>query len=1188
MNLRNLKIYGFKSFADRVEVKFSPGITAIVGPNGSGKSNISDAIKWVLGEQSMKSLRGSASDDVIFAGTRLRGALSFAEVSLSLDNSKRFLNIDLDTVKITRKIFRDGENSFYINNSLCRLKDINELLLNTGIGKGGYCVISQGKIDDIISQNNENRRRIFEEASGISKYRYQVDEARKKLAQTDENLLRVNDIISEINTQLSPLKKQADDARLFLSVSNKLRKAEAFFSLRKINQLNLSVKSNEENIALLSKDYNSQKENSEKLKNLNAKLLEEKKKLQLNSDELEKKQREIELRISKFQNNLLLYKQKLHGRKEIFNRNTENIQMLNSELESLESARQTLKVKLSQTENEIPKIELDLKQTELKLSSHSGEKSENLTLISKLQNKTDICNQSIIKLNVKQSSLMTTMQMLGEQYDKLLAEKHLLCSELSDLKALYDSKSSEFKIISHEKQKLCNSISEFQGTFSRLKLSLDEGMSELQKIKEKLSQKVSRKAFIENVKLNFELYNKTTRYILRNKDKIGASVLGSVAQVIDCPPEYIAAAEAALGSAMQNVITKTQSDAKKIILHLKSNNIGRATFLPLDVIKGSVCNASDISSCSGFLGTASSLVKVTSPEFEKILQYLLGKVVIIDNINNAMIISKKYNPNFRMVTLDGEIFSHGGSITGGSYNSKSNFLSQEFELNSVSKEILSLRNSVSKKDIFISSLLSESEEMSSKIKNTKENLSTVSISEKNLQFELSVLETRIAALENEKYKIETDALSIEKKQEHISEQLKITDDSIKNYKNSLLDYENKLILLKNSSEKYTKQYDDYTVKKNEIQMYLSDRKKDCELYKLQLSETSVNIDKITGNIKCIKEENSDLKIQESKTLELIEQTKTLAESETKQLEDISNQLSLLYENKELCENSINSNSIAQDEVHDLLLSLSDKISKAEALRQKAELEIENILSNMWDKYEITLSDIECLAEQYAELYAQDVNEKANFSELKECIKKIGKVNLSAIDEFDRLNQRFQFLNSQTQDLNKSKGDLNKIISDSLSQMELVFKTKFQEINSNFVIIFKELFGGGNARLALEDDKNVLACGITIEAQPPGKSLQNMQLMSGGEKALTAIAVLMAVMKLNPAAFCILDEIDAALDEQNVYRYIQYLKNFTDKTQFILITHKRPTMELSDVLYGVTMQEKGVSKIISLELKEEEF
>ena len=1186
MNLRNLKIYGFKSFADKVDIKFSPGITAIVGPNGSGKSNISDAIKWVLGEQSIKSLRGAASDDVIFAGTSLRNALSFAEVSLSFDNSARFLDIDFDTVKITRKIFRNGENSFYINNSLCRLKDINELLLNTGIGKGGYSVISQGKIDDILSRNNENRRRIFEEASGVSKYRYQVEEARKKLDKTEENLLRVNDIIAEINTQLAPLKKQADDARLFLTVSDKLRKAESFFVMRKINTLRQSIKFNEENTMQLTLDRDAQNENLERLKLLRDKLLSENESLRRDTDKFKKTQREIELDISKFENELILYSQEIQNFREIFEKNSENSEKLNRELEGMMKTRKNIEDKLYQAESELPEIELDLSHANSKIAEYAGESGENRSLISDLQGKIDIRNQSIIKLNVKQSSLAATLQMLGDQHGKLTDEKLALSGEISSLKASYADKSLRFKELSDERQNILKNIDKFQNDFSALALSLKQNRDELRKINEKLSQKISRKSFIENIKLNLELYNKTTRYILKNKDKMNAEVLGSVAQIIDSPPEYIVAAEAALGGAVQNVITKTQEDAKKIILHLKNNNIGRATFLPLDVMKGSVCNVSDIKGCSGFLGTASMLIKAVSPEFQCVLHYLLGRVVFVDNISNAMLISKKYNPNFRMVTLDGEIFSHGGSITGGSRSVNSNILSQDFELSSVSDEISSLQDAALQKNLFISSLVSKSDEAKSKIKIAEENLTSVIISEKNLRFELSVLSNRISSSETEMSKLKAELLSSSEKLGSTSEQIAAADEGIKNHKNALENYEKQLALLKNSREKYSRKYDDYTEKKNKIQIYLSGVKKDCELYRLRLSEVSENIGKITENIRHIKEENASFKLREAENYQLSEQIKAQTEGKAKQLESVNAKLSSLSEDLELCENNIARNSTEQNEVRDLLLSVNNKISKSEALCQKCEFEIEALIGNMWDKYELTLSDIEILASQYVEAHPDELDEKSNFYELKENIKKIGKVNISAIDEFDRLHKRFQFLNSQTQDLNKAKGDLNKIISESLAQMEIVFKNKFEEINTNFTSIFKELFGGGSARLKLEDDKNVLICGIDIEAQPPGKALQNMQLMSGGEKALTAIAVLMAVMKLNPTSFCILDEIDAALDDHNVYRYMQYLKNFTGETQFILITHKRPTMELSDMLYGVTMQEKGVSKIISLELKEE--
>lgn len=1187
MHLKSLKIYGFKSFADKIEIKFSSGITAIVGPNGSGKSNISDSIRWVLGEQSMKSLRGSSSEDVIFTGTELRDSLSFAEVSLTINNSQRYLDIDFDTVQITRKIFRDGENIFYINNTPCRLKDINQLLLNTGIGRGGYSVISQGKIDDILSQNNENRRLIFEEASGISKYRHQVDESKRKLHQTEENLLRINDIMSEINTQLIPLKRQADNARMFLSVSDKLKKAESFFALQKIDKLNINLNEHKKNIDSFSNDYSLAKSNLENLERENEKISLKMNELNLNINYSKERQKQLEIQFSQCENNILVDKQKLNSQSDIVKKNKINIETNKSEQEDLETASVSLNIKIAETEKEIPPIENDLQQLNSQLSQSMYTNKENKERILDLNKQINDCTQNLIKLNAKQSSLSTSLMMIQDQLIQLNEEKTSVFEEININSISFYNKVFEIKTLSRREERFFQLKKNLGKTVSDLQHNFNDNKSNLQKQQEILSQKDSRKKFIQNIKLNFELYNKTTKYILKWKEKIGADIFGSVAEIIDPPREYITAVEAILGTGLQNIITKTQSDAKKIILHLKQNNIGKATFLPVDVIKSSECDMSKIQNSPGVLGIASRLIGVKSTVFDNILKYLLGRVVIIDNIDNAMFISKKYSPNFRMVTLSGEVFNQGGAVTGGSHNNKSNsLLSLDYELKSLSKEIELIENDLEeKKKIFIS-LSSNIDENNHQIKILDENIAKIGIEKKSLYVECSSIKKYLNTLDSKKYKNEMEASSLTEKKETTFSKLEIVNEHIKQGDTILKQLNEELKLLNDSEHEYNSWYEECINKKNKLEILLSNKKKDYDLYKIQLSENSRKISSVIKNIKCLEDENLQIQVNTSKLLDNLSNYETLSSKIVAQIESTSENLLKLYKQDEQYKLEIQNNMKNQNEIRDLLLSVNNKISQAENLKQKSELEIENIINSMWDKYELTLSDIESLAQQYCTMYKPEDREKSSFLKLKESIKKLGNVNLDAIEEFDNLNKRFNFLKSQVDDLSKAKSDLNKIISNSLSHMEIIFKDKFMEINRNFVTIFKELFGGGRSRLTLLDENNILTSPIDIEAQPPGKSLQNIQLMSGGEKALTAIAILMAILKVNPAAFCILDEIDAALDESNVYRYMQYLKNFTEKTQFILITHKRPTMELSDILYGVTMQEKGVSKIISLELKEE--
>ena len=1182
MYLKRLELHGFKSFADKTTLEFMPGITVVIGPNGSGKSNISDSIRWVLGEQSMKSLRGAKSEDIIFAGTQNRKSLGFAEASIVIDNSDNKLPIEYNEVIVTRRIYRSGESGYFINKAPCRLKDVQELFMDTGIGKDGYSIIGQGKIDEILSNKSEERRNIFEEAAGIVKYRARKQESEKKLEQTKINLLRITDILSEIEATIGPLKAQSDKAKKFLDLREELKNIEIGLFLHNIDTY-------KEKISQIIKDMDtiSSQTNSEET------VLEEKKgqkealKIEIENiiQEIENMQNagfEISNKIEKINSDINVTKQKNESNIETISRYENEIVELKEKINELEeeknqkiNKKNNLYADKEKFEKELEIKEAELKELTTKLSSKELEIEEKKKkLNSNIDEKYEI-NSKINTQNINYENL--------EKREKTLKEEQRVCiSELDSERLVKEEISKTFQEIEANRNKILKELEEFNQKKQESTEKIQEYEKTINKIGMEARIKESRLKFLIETEKEKEGYNKSIKSILQACERDSNLKNGMhdvLANIISVPKEYQIAIEMTLGQAMQNIVTDTENTAKKLVEYLRTNNLGRASFLPISSVKGKKLDKINSKNIPGVIGIASDLVK-NEKIYDQIVLNLLGRTVIVENMDCAIMLAKQNSYSFRIVTLKGDVINPSGAITGGSVITKTvNILGRKKEIEDLEQELKifnkNLKNIENEKSEYLSSIedvLAKAEKM----EKTNQEAEIVYATEKQ---KLTSVEANVTKLEDRLTKIKEEITNINIEKE------KNRQDKI-NYEEQIKLLENEIIELNAIIEAFAEQNKDN-------QKYIDDLNFDITNLKISVSSFSESEASIDELVERVNQEinNSNISIQNKEKIceelkqENIENNEKI-NNLIKEIENAKQEVSQSSSKIEELKNTrITKNEVLQKLEEDinnrlkLIDDLKEQINKIEIKKSKLEVELEQVVNKMWEEYEITPNN----AENYSK--PDNVAEvQKNVNELRNQIKSLGSINIDSIEEYKQTKERFDFMTEQKIDLEESSNKLKKIISEMTEVMKKQFAEQFKVINKNFGEIFSELFGGGKANLKLADENNILECGIDIEAQPPGKKLQNMMLLSGGEKALTAIALLFAILKINPAPFCVLDEIEAALDDVNVYRFAEYLKKFTKEIQFLVITHRKGTMEAADTVYGITMEENGISKLLSMKLK----
>lgn len=1180
MYLKRMELQGFKSFADKTVLEFKPGITSVIGPNGSGKSNISDAIRWVLGEQSMKSLRGSKSEDIIFAGTQARKSLGFAEVSIVIDNSDSKLPVEYTEVTVTRKIYRSGETGYFINKTPCRLKDILELFMDTGIGKDGYSIIGQGKIDEILSNKSEDRRHIFEEAAGIVKYRTRKAESEKKLEQTKLNLLRINDILSEIEGSLEPLKMQADKAKQFLDLREELKSIE-------VGLFVYNIATYKEKLEQIVKDYDilvSQKE----LENTKMETL------QSNKEELRQAIDDVTRQIEEMQNLGFESSNKIEKinseigiHKERIQNNSNNQERLAGEIEEVKQRITELEEEQKQKLEKKTNLSSNKEKFEKELEEKEAELSEVTKKLSDKELEIEGKKQQLEKDTDKKYELVGEVNTLDVNFENLDKRRKQVQNEIS-------STISELDATRMEKQELSKGFYEIESKRNTAANNLDkkqtvknESMQKVKQFEEEVSKleynqrmKQARHQFLVETEKEKEGYNKTVKSLLFHCEKdssLSKGVHGVLANLVSVDKEYELAIEMCLGQALQNVVTETEQDAKKLIEHLRKNSLGRASFLPISSVQGRKLDK--LTKMEGVIGIASDLVKCNK-KYEQIVLNLLGRTVVVKDMDTAINLAKKDKYSFRIVTLQGDIISSSGSISGGSVQTKSvNILGRSREIEELEKELKKIEKQIADKK-------KEQEEYADSIGDLIEETA-------RLERELQEIEIVYATEKQKMVAIEENISRLEERRDKLKqEEVTIEEQKTENRKQKE-EKEQESISIVKEMEDLNSIIEQFAVNNKDNQKYIDDLNLDITNLKISVSsfdESENSIDEIVARIEQDienqkksmelkqatieenKKDNQELEVAIQNLEAQIEQIKLDVSNSSTRVEELKQERTQKNEKMTKTENEITSQ-------FGVLEGLKEQIMKLEVKKTKVEQDLQQVTEQLWEEYELTPNN----TEEYPKPSNVATAQK-QVNSLRNKIKDLGSINIDSIEEYKKTKERYDFMSEQRLDLENTATKLRGIINDMTETMQQQFKEKFAIISKNFNEVFVELFGGGKAELILEDENNILECGIDIRVQPTGKKLQNMMLLSGGEKAFTAIALLFAILKMSPAPFCILDEIEAALDDVNVYRFAEYLKKFCKETQFLVITHRKGTMEAADTVYGVTMEENGISKLLSIKLK----
>lgn len=1181
MYLKNLEMYGFKSFADKTVLDFMPGITTVIGPNGSGKSNISDCIRWILGEQSMKSLRGSKSEDIIFAGTQNRKSLGFAEASLVFDNQDGKMPIEYNEVTVTRKIYRSGESGYFINKTPCRLKDIQELFMDTGIGKDGYSIIGQGKIDEILSNKSEDRRHIFEEAAGIVKYRTRKVESEKKLENTKLNLLRVNDIIAEIEANIDPLKVQSEKAKKFLNLRDELKNIEIGLFVHNIEEFKKQIKEMQENMDIFETQKVKEEERSnhiasekENVKEAIDKLIEEIEKFQNIGFEVSQKKEQINSEIG-------INRERISNNLENNERYTLDIEELEKKIAELEEEKtQKIERKSDMLVNK-EKYAKELKEKEEELAKYSNTLSEKALEIEKKKKKLEENTDNRYEILNGQASEKANYENLEKQENSLKTQIQDTISDLDGARANKEDLSKEFFEIEKKKNDLGKTLEEMNNKKQEASEKLKEFETQIHNYQSEFRIKDSRCKFLIETEKEKEGYNKSIKTLMKSIERnanLAKGVHGVVASLISVDEKYQTAIEMALGASLQNIVTDTEEEAKKLVNYLKENKIGRASFLPISSVKGQKLNKVNYQGIDGYIGIAAELVNADK-KYQGVILNLLGKTVIVQNMDSAIVLAKKNSYSFKIVTLEGDVINPSGMISGGStFHKTVSILGREKEIEKLKKELKELENKI--KD-----LEKEKENYENSIQDVLNSFDTK-------QREAQEVEILYATEKQKQDNLELEILKFDSKLAKLREDLEMIKQQKQENLQKQEQFEAQVNNIEQENQKLNEIIEEYTKLSKDNQKYIDDLNFNITNLKISVSsfdegEASMNEmmerieQEIANNKESIasKKELNDKAIHENEELEKkIEELKQMIIALEKEVGEASGKVENLKQERISKNEKLKKLEEEMEKQNEIVEDIKAQISKLEIKKSKIELEQNQIINKMWEEYELTPNNVGEI-----EKIENPVEVQKQVNSLRSQIRDLGSVDIDSIKRYQEAKERYDFLSEQRLDLEEAMAKLKKVIADMTDTMKKQFTEQFKVINKNFGEVFTELFGGGRAELILSDEENVLECGIEIEVQPPGKKLQNMTLLSGGERAFTAIALLFAILKINPAPFCVLDEIEAALDDVNVFRFAEYLKKFCAETQFLVITHRKGTMEAANTVYGITMEEKGISKLLSMKL-----
>ena len=1181
MFLKSLEIQGFKSFPDKTVLKFDRGMTAVVGPNGSGKSNISDAVKWVLGEQSTKTLRSSKMEDVIFSGTGARKALGFAEVTLRLDNTDRYFDRDEDEISVTRRYFRSGDSEYLINGQLARLRDVNELFMDTGLGRDGYSMVGQGRIEELVSNKSSERRDIFEEAAGISHFRYKRNDSLKRLNAAEDNLVRLRDILNELECRVEPLRIQSEKAKKYVVLADERKNLEIGLWLHTLEQSSDKIKEQSNKLEIASIQYE-QVTNAldiifseiENARELAAGITAEIEDIRTQNGELEEQASTLDSQVavcenSTEHNNVAIARAEadMLAEEETNKYFSERLEKDKLEIASLNERIAILRDSLAKKTEQLESISMSEEDFEQKITG--------------IETEINARDDELTKHELIKSSAESAIEEISSRIESLDEGAGDRLKEIEEFKGKKSDSEGKIKALTDEIGELENVLDGYRLRVQNRNAKVEEYKKECDSKSIEIERMQSRMRMLEEMERNMEGYTGSVKAVMKEYKNGGLKgIHGTLSQLISTDSEYSIAIETALGAAIQNIVTDNESDAKKAMYFLRDRNLGRATFLPLSAIKGRELDEKGLDDCFGFVGVASELLEYDK-KYEDVIISLLGRTVVVDDIDCAVNIAKKYSHKFKLVTLDGQVINAGGSMTGGSQIKNSGFLSRSGEIDKLRSDIKSSEEKLKSMNDELKRLREDYGKCKAEADGTEAELFAKKEEKIRSESAYTIICGQLEGLINASKELDEEKNSSALRIEKLRANADYSIGQIAEIKAEIRRLEDERQSNLESRRNTRTGRDELNGEIASVNLDIVASLKDIENLNGDIASLENRRESHSGKTDMLKAEIEELNKSNQELQNQILETKNAAAEIRKSVTANNDKISQLATKREEYEKKSVDLRLSEKEQNETKEKLASELVRLDERKTALVKEQEETEKKLFEEYQLTRREASELG-----IVIDDIPEsEKRLRELRAKIRALGSVNVAAIDEYKEVSERYEFLSTQIGDIEKSKAELEKMIDELTSKMATQFSEKFEQINTYFKETFSELFGGGEAGLILEDPEDVLECGIEIKAQPPGKNVKSISLLSGGEKGLTAISLLFAILKLNPAPFCFFDEVEAALDDVNVSKYARYVRSFTDKTQFILITHRRGSMEEADTMYGVTMQEEGVSKLLKLETSE---
>ncbi len=1181
MFLKALEMQGFKSFPDKTVLEFGKGITSVVGPNGSGKSNISDAVRWVLGEQSSKNLRGSKMEDVIFSGTNIRKAQGFAEVTLRLDNADRSLQSDKDEVTVTRRYYRSGESEYMLNGEICRLKDVNELFMDTGLGRDGYSMVSQGRVADMVSSKSSQRRDMLEEAAGISHYRYRRNDANRKLALAEENMIRLRDILTELEGRVGPLKVQSEKAQKFLVLAEERKTLEIGLWLHTIDRVREQLRQHEDKLTVASAQYEAVEAELNRIVEEMEQAMAVSQADTVKIDEMRRSASELEEQAAQLDAKIAVELNSIEH-------NNATIERITREMEAAVESKQDLDDEVTETMQTVELLKKAEKQKLTLLTEAAAKieaiRSESRSFAEQIAEQSDQIAQLAQQIGDKRVAISTAKSSVEEIALRLETIDEVAASRsqaIADLDAQLTEALNQLKAAEQTVTELTNAVRGYEMKVNSRGEKADARRREMEEAEREIDRKRSRAKMLDDLEKNMEGYSGSVKAVMREvKRGTMRGIRGVLSQLISVQEEYSVAIETALGGALQNIVTETENDAKRAINFLKDNRLGRATFLPVSAIRGRRLEEKGLEDQFGFIAVADELVGSDSG-LREIVSSLLGKTVVVEDMDCAVSIAKKYGHRFKLVTLDGQVVNPGGSMTGGSRTQNAGILSRANEIERLNAECKTMEQQQEAAQSDYKQLLSDLAACRADLAGTQADLTRAQEDVIRREGEIKLLRDRLSDTTRSLNELKTE-------KETAGERLASLQQTVEQIQREIGELNTQIAARREVTAKLTMDREQLTLDEDEnrkaesrarldllaVQKDIQSKQETVAMLRHRMANQGLRMEDLNREISGIAESSRAIKANirqlEQQAEELRGRGKASNEDVEKLIADKQQQDALATRLRQ----EERAKSADREK-------LAGEVARLEERKTVMEKELDDTVAKLYDEYQLSRREAQELG-----IVLEDIGEaRRRLQEIKNKIRALGSVNVGAIDEYKEVSERYEYMSAQISDIEKSKTELEKLIAELTAKMAEQFREQFVKINRHFGETFAELFDGGKAELVLEDERNVLECPIEIKVQPPGKNVQNIDLLSGGEKGLSAIALLFAILKVSPAPFCFFDEVEAALDEVNVVRYAQYARRMTANTQFILITHRRGTMEEADVLYGVTMQEKGVSKLLELKTAE---